>query len=181
MTNDSTRSTDRTFVTDPLERGRHYFRDAIPGIDTGYFGPMWHALAIAQIVWRDIDDIAAGYGVSGSDIFVLAALLIEEDRSPRPTDLARMLFVTAAAISVRVAKLSKSGLVERVPAPDDHRTVHLRVTGKGRELTLSAMERIARTCSFARACRDLTATDSTDLETLLRTVHVAMERDFLTA
>lgn len=181
MPGDSTRSADRTFVTDPLDRGKHYFREAVPGMDTDYFGSMWHALAIAQIVWRDIDDIAAGYGVSGSDIFVLASLLIEEERSPRPTDIARMLFVTAAAISIRVAKLSKSGLVERVPAPEDQRTVHLRVTARGRDLTLSAMDRIARTCSFARAYRGLTETDSAGLETLLRTLHAAMERDFVTA
>lgn len=181
MPGDSGRSTDRTFVTDPLDRGKQFFGQAVPGIDTGYFGPMWHMLAIAQIVWRDIDDIAADYGVSGSDIFVLCSLLIEEERSPRPTDIARMLFLTAAAISIRVAKLSKAGLVERVAAPEDHRAVHLCVTDKGRELTLAAMRRIAETCSFARAFRSLEEPDSTDLEALLRTMHAAMERDFVTA
>lgn len=48
-------------------------------------------------------------------------------------EIARRLLVSAPVITRQAAALADDGLVERRPDPDDRRSVHLALTGKGRK------------------------------------------------
>lgn len=74
---------------------------------------------------------------------VLAQLTRRED-GMTPGELTRELLVTAGNVTGIVARLEGLGLVERRPVPEDRRTVRVRLTPRGRQLTQRVIPRHRR-------------------------------------
>lgn len=103
-------------------------------------------LSIASIVhWADSRDVRVrvmeqiGFPVDDIPMFVVVNQLAYRG-ALRPTDLAATLGTGKANISKIVRRLEEIGLVARVPAPRDERSVLVALTGAGRELGERIME-----------------------------------------
>ncbi|MEU5214860.1 MarR family winged helix-turn-helix transcriptional regulator [Streptomyces sp. NPDC020807] len=82
---------------------------------------------------------------------------IEEQRGCRATDLAAHYLLDKSTVSRQVASLEKLGLVERRPAPDDHRVQVLHPTEAGAKLLASAQA--SRLAAYQERLQDWSADD----------------------
>lgn len=82
---------------------------------------------------------------------------IEEQRGCRATDLAAHYLLDKSTVSRQVAALEKLGLIERRPAPDDHRVQVLHPTAAGAELLATAQT--SRLAAYQERLKDWSADD----------------------
>ena len=59
----------------------------------------------------------------------------------RAVDIVTNRGLAKSHVSMSVASLEERGLLERIPDPDDRRTIHLKLTEKSREITTVACRR----------------------------------------
>ena len=59
-------------------------------------------------------------------------------------DLAERMNITPASVTVSVGRMEKSGLIEKIPDPADHRRYALRLTPRGEELVLRCRQELDR-------------------------------------
>jgi MarR family transcriptional regulator for hemolysin len=89
------------------------------------------ALVLTARRWRAlIDEHLRPIGQSSARMEALAAIM----NSPEPSaqvDISRRLRIEGPTLTRMIDALSKDGLVERKPAPDDRRTKHLSLTEEG--------------------------------------------------
>ncbi len=78
-----------------------------------------------------IDQILKPHGVTRSQWWVLANLARNRTRTLSQVELGRVLDMGKASVGTLVQALEKTGLVARVPAPDDARAKHVMLTDKG--------------------------------------------------
>ena len=82
-----------------------------------------------------LDEVFAAHDLSNGAFDVLAAL--RRAGAPyilTPTELFASLMVTSGTMTTRLQKVQKRGLIERIPNPDDARSMLVKLTGAGREL-----------------------------------------------
>lgn len=91
---------------------------------------------VGRAVVADKERAAADLGVSGPVVETLYALR-RRGRPYRagPTDLARELGLSQAAMTARIRSLASDGLVTTAPDPDDGRRLVVRLTRRGHALT----------------------------------------------
>ncbi|MFF0742914.1 MarR family winged helix-turn-helix transcriptional regulator [Streptomyces sp. NPDC004111] len=94
---------------------------------------------LGQLVEKSAKAVAATYGVERGEFDVLTTL----QRSGPPYALTAGAFikasmVTSGAITNRIDRMEAKGLVERVRDGDDRRTVRIRLTEHGHEVTRAA-------------------------------------------
>ncbi len=122
--------------------------------------------------------VAEEYGFSVGDWQALSAL----HRSGRaavltPKELADRLGVTSGTVTVRVDRLERAGLVERVAASSDGRSRPVRLTRKGRARWAAATrKRTERERSLFNAV--LNEADLSDLNALLSRLLTRFETEF---
>jgi DNA-binding MarR family transcriptional regulator len=87
-------------------------------------------VVLAVRAWTQ--DVQAGTGLSGAQLFVLQKLA--EAPAPSLNDLARRTLTSKAAVSVVVARLARRRLVRRQASTVDGRLVGLAITPAGRVL-----------------------------------------------
>lgn len=159
-----------------LERYRREYGTPEGGLDTSYAGSMWHIIALSHLIMGDLEAMLKGSDLSAADMFVMGVMLIENDKRLRPSDIARVLSLTAAAVSIRIGKLESAGLVERQHDGQDRRIVRLGLTPVGTELVRVFLARVAKESSFARALSKIAPDGGSALETLLRALNMEMDR-----
>jgi DNA-binding MarR family transcriptional regulator len=76
--------------------------------------------------------------------FDVLAQLHRRPEGMTPGELTRALLVTAGNVTGVVDRLARLGLAERLPIPEDRRTVRVRLTRRGRALMERAVPRHAR-------------------------------------
>jgi DNA-binding MarR family transcriptional regulator len=90
----------------------------------------------SQAISRDrLAPLFASFGLQRGEFDVLATL--RRSGAPyalTPTALYEATMVTSGAMTARLDRLEKAGLIARAPHPADRRGVLVRLTGKGREL-----------------------------------------------
>jgi len=102
---------------------------------------------ILTLVWaaRDIEarlnDVAHrhGLGVRG-DYETLGLLYHMPDRAVSPVDVAEELSVSTSAVTGRLDRLERAGLLERHPDSRDRRGIRLSITDHGREVVRQVFE-----------------------------------------
>lgn len=152
---------------------------AAAGMDVRHFGPMWHVMKVAQLVETQLNRISARHGLSIADFHLLGALMMEPDRTLRPTDLAHALSVSNAALSARIGKLDDRGLIVRGGGGADRRALLLRLTDDGAQMVVAIGAAIEQEGHFVRHFRALDTADQQALERILGRLHTDMDRHFL--
>ncbi|RJF95941.1 MarR family winged helix-turn-helix transcriptional regulator [Noviherbaspirillum saxi] len=112
-----------------------------PDLDVSPMGTIGRVKRCAALLQRKLDETFAAFGLSGWEFDVLATL--RRSGTPyclAPTVLFSALMVTSGTMTHRLQRLEGSGLVRRVPNPEDARSMLVQLTPAGLELIDRAVE-----------------------------------------
>lgn len=169
-------SPDRVDATTVIKRYKEKFRELQPDPDGAYAVSMWHIVALSHQILSNLESMLKGQELSAADMFVMCVMFIEDDQHLRPSDIARVLSVTQAAISLRIAKLESRGLVRRTADGDDRRTVRLILSPEAAGLVHRFLADVSVNSGFARSLAKLAPHDRARLGSLLEQVGAEMAR-----
>ena len=112
-----------------------------PGIDTEGMAIFGRIYRIATRLGPHMEALFARHGLERGEFDVLATL--QRNGPPyklSPTALYTSLMVSSGGLTYRLKRLEAAGLVTRVPAPDDGRSLIVELTDRGQTLTRAAFE-----------------------------------------
>jgi len=114
-----------------------------PGLDTSPLEVVGRLLLCAGHLERALVAALEPLGVSFGDFDVINTLRRRSDPSgTNPRDLARSSLITSGAMTARLDRLARRGLIERAPDPADGRAVLVRLTGRGEQLADRALHAV---------------------------------------
>lgn len=111
-----------------------------PDLDPAPMGIFGRVFQLSKMLEQRLDAVFEKHGLGTWAFDVLAAL--RRSGAPyrqSPTALFSQLLLSSGAMTNRIDRLEQSGLVERVPEPNDRRGVQVQLTAKGIELIDSIM------------------------------------------
>ena len=112
----------------------------MPDLDVGPMGVIGRLNRCAALMHRRLDATFEKFGLSSWEFDVLASL--RRSGAPyrlAPTVLFSQLMVTSGTMTHRLQKLEASGWVQRLPSPDDARSMLVQLSPAGRELVERAL------------------------------------------
>lgn len=112
-----------------------------PDLDVSPMGTIGRIKRCAALLQRKLDETFAIYGMSSWEFDVLATL--RRSGTPyclAPTALFSTLMITSGTMTHRLKGLEQRGLVQRLPNPDDARSVLVQLTPDGLALIDRAVE-----------------------------------------
>lgn len=90
-------------------------------------------LRVASDVLENLDACLARHDLLQGRWWVLILLMREENLAASPSVLADKAGVTRATMTGLLDSLERTGLIERIPNPDDRRMLNVRLTEKGQQ------------------------------------------------
>lgn len=143
----------------------------LEGVDYEVEGIVERVSAINRRIKRGMEATLAEFDLAYQDFHVLGTL---RNSGPRtPGKLAKSEELSTGAMTSRLDKLEGEGLIRRVPAPDDRRSVVVELTDAGREKYEQAVSVQGRKEAFFASA--LTKAEQQRLNTLLRKLLLALE------
>jgi DNA-binding MarR family transcriptional regulator len=107
-----------------------------PLLDLSALAVTGRVMRIARLLEKHRESILASYGLTVWSFDMLATLRRQgPPYQLKPTDLYDLLMLSSGAMTNRIDRLEKEGLVARLRDPDDRRSVSVQLTPKGLELT----------------------------------------------
>ncbi len=94
--------------------------------------------AHAELVYRLDRELEVGHGLSLAEYEVLAFLSEAPSGRMRPSELARQSRISPSALTRRIDRLEKRGLVRRERCPDDARGAYAVLCREGRDRLVAA-------------------------------------------
>jgi DNA-binding MarR family transcriptional regulator len=161
---------------DHVERVRAQWARERPDLDTEPIAVIARLGRAAHYIDQGHAEFFGRHGLSRADWDVLASLRREgPPYRLSPTALYRALMRTSGAMSQRLARLEREGLIERTLDPADRRGIVVSLTEKGRKL----VERIAadHLANERKLLAHLSKKEQQTLATLLRKLLVAYEAE----
>lgn len=147
--------------------------------DPSFIGPLWHILGLAQMISTDIERIVRPLRLSAADLVLLGTIRVASPDALRATDLAAKLHVSSAALSTRIARLTRMELLVQRRRDDDRRSMELTITAAGIELSDQATRAVASDAAFSRRFGELSSAERESLVSALSRLHDLIDRDFL--
>ena len=111
----------------------------VPTLSTEPIAVVARLVRMSYYVERRVAENLARYDLTRGEFEVLAVLTRNPDMVITPKILQTKILITSGGLSNRIRKLEAKGLLERFPDTNDRRGVILKVTEKGRALTLEAV------------------------------------------
>jgi DNA-binding MarR family transcriptional regulator len=145
--------------------------EPIEGLDYEVEGIVDRIGGINRRIKRGMEATLADFGLSHPDWQVLSTLRNSGSRTPGV--LARYLELSTGAMTSRLDSLEREGLIRRVPAPDDRRSVVVELTKEGRAKWDTAASIQARKEAFFASA--LSPAEQKRLNDLLRKLMLALE------
>lgn len=145
-------------------------------VDVSCFPVLWHAYKVGQLLATDLDRVSRRHGLSMADVHLLGAVRGERSTQLRATDLAQRLYVSNAALSARLAKLERKGLLVRIPSATDRRAFEVRLTAEGVAAIDAAIEEVGKSSAFVRCYAALAVEDQNELVRILGELHEQLDR-----
>jgi DNA-binding MarR family transcriptional regulator len=100
-------------------------------------------LLCAEYCTRDLVGALQPLGLSFGDFDVLNTLRRRgEAQGSKPSDLAASSLITTGAMTARLDRLERTGLIRRTPDPEDGRGVRVRLTARGHRLAEQALQAV---------------------------------------
>jgi DNA-binding MarR family transcriptional regulator len=162
--------------TDDVSNAMTFY--AALGLDVRYFPAVWHTFNVGHILATDLDRICRHHGLSAADFNLLGALRIDRPQHLRPTDLAVTLQVEQAALSARISRLERDGLLVRSPSTGDRRASTLQLTPQGARLVEVVHSSVERDSHFVRQFNRLSEEDQSALARIMGELHTQLDREF---
>lgn len=116
-----------------------------PELDTASLHVVGRLLRVAADINRVRERALEPYELTVGDFDVLATL--RRTSGPEGVNakhLSRSALITSGAMTTRLDRLERAGLVERRPDPDDRRGVLVRLTGQGQRTAGAAVQAVLR-------------------------------------
>jgi DNA-binding MarR family transcriptional regulator len=167
--------TTRADRRDHIDRFLETIHLVLPELDLEVEGIVDRIGGIARRLNRTMDETLAEFGLDNGEYKALSVLA--QSGPPyrsTPGRLAKRMELSSGAMTNRLDRLEQSGLVRRLPDPDDRRGVLVELTDHGRETYRSAVGvQAKKEALFASA---LSAGEQTQLNGLLRQLMLEFER-----
>lgn len=117
--------------------------EADPTLDPRPLEVVGRLLLCAQHCQQQLIAVLRPFDLSFGDFDVLNTLRRRADpRGTNPSQLAQSSLITTGAMTARLHRLERSGLIRRVPDSDDGRAVRVRLTARGSRLARSALDAV---------------------------------------
>lgn len=137
-----------------------------PDIDTGPMGMIGRVVRLSALYSEEMGKTFAKHGLSAASFDVLATLL--RSGPPyvlSPNQLLATMMVTSGTMTNRIDQLEKDGFVERVPNPEDKRSVRVQLTESGiRKIDVAVTDHVV---VQKRLVEGLSELDQSKLNTIL--------------
>ena len=129
--------------TDAVDRIIEAWAERDPRLDASPLEVVGRLLLCAAQLEQAIVAALQPFGLSFGDFDVLNTLRRRSDEEgANPKDLARSSLITSGAMTSRLDRLERAGLVERRPDPADRRGVLVRLTGQGQRLAEQSLHAV---------------------------------------
>ncbi|MBZ9851256.1 MarR family transcriptional regulator [Mesorhizobium sp. CA14] len=159
---------------DRAGKAMEQWRRERPDLDVSPMGVIGRLNEASALIARDrLAPLFARFGLQPGEFDVLATL--RRSGAPyalTPTELYEATMVTSGAMTARLDRLEKAGLIRRAPHPSDRRGVVVELTAKGRELTDEALA--AHVANEHQILSGLTSEDREMLANLLEKLIVSL-------
>jgi DNA-binding MarR family transcriptional regulator len=130
-------------ATDSVDRIVQAWAARDPGVDASPLEVAGRLLLCAAHLERAIVAALKPFGLSFGDFDVLNTLRRRgEDTGSNPSDLAQSSLITTGAMTARLDRLERAGLVRRAPDPADRRAVRVQLTEEGERLAAQALQAV---------------------------------------
>jgi DNA-binding MarR family transcriptional regulator len=147
-----------------------------PELDLSALGVAARVLRLQRILERQVAEHLRPFDLHEGEVNVLAALRrADPPHELTPTELYRSLLLSSGAMTNRLDRLERAGLVTRLADPDDGRRVLVRLTEQGRETIDAAMD--THTAGLDRLFSVLEEPERLALEDHLRLLLSRLEPD----
>jgi DNA-binding MarR family transcriptional regulator len=153
-------------MTDAIDDVLKQWRTARPDVNVQAMAVVGRILRLAGELERRANEALQPYGLAIWGFDVLGTL--RRSGPPyalTPTALTRATMLTTGAMTNRIDRLVELGFVKRVPMADDRRSLHVKLTSKGKRVVDAAA--IARFAEAESAVDSLSAADRKHLAELL--------------
>jgi DNA-binding MarR family transcriptional regulator len=132
--------------TDAVDRIIAAWAERDPQLDASALEVVGRLLLCSGHLQRAIVDALRPLGLSFGDFDVLNTLRRRGDPDgTNPSELAQSSLITTGAMTSRLDRLERAGLVTRVPSPTDRRAVLVRLTARGERLAEQALVAVIAT------------------------------------
>jgi DNA-binding MarR family transcriptional regulator len=128
--------------TDSVDRIIEAWAERDPQLDASPLEVVGRLLICAAHLERAIVAALQPLGLSFGDFDVLNTLRRRDDEGTNPRDLARSSLITSGAMTSRLDRLERAGLIERKPDPGDRRGVLVQLTEQGERLAEQALHAV---------------------------------------
>jgi DNA-binding MarR family transcriptional regulator len=159
---------------DSIDRIVDEWRLELPTLDSSPLTVIGRVTRLADILRRQVDEALKPYGIGWDLLDVLGALRRAGPPFRRtPTALYRACMLSSGAMTNRIDRLERAGLVTRMPDPQDRRGILVGLTEAGREVVEKAIA--AGWTTQHRLMAALTPSDRKRVAGLLRKLLLALE------
>jgi DNA-binding MarR family transcriptional regulator len=129
--------------TDSVDRIVEAWARRDPELDASPLEVVGRMLLCAGYLQRAILAALQPFGLSFGDFDVLNTLRRRDDeQGTKPRDLAQSSLITSGAMTSRLDRLERAGLIARQPDPADRRGVLVRLTDEGESLAERALHAV---------------------------------------
>lgn len=107
----------------------------IPGLDTSPMGVVGRISRLARVLEKGLAQTFSAFGLNGGEFDVLATL--RRSGSPyllTPKKLSEAAMISSGAMTNRLDRLERAGLIARRPEPSDRRGILVSLTAEGKDL-----------------------------------------------
>jgi DNA-binding MarR family transcriptional regulator len=159
---------------DSIDRIVSEWRRELPSLDASPLTVIGRVTRLADIVRRHVDATLKPYGIGWDLLDVLGALRRAGPPFRRtPTALYRACMLSSGAMTNRIDRLERAGLVTRMPDPQDRRSILVGLTEQG----YAVVEEAVAACwtTQQRLIAALPSNDRERIAGLLRTLLLALE------
>lgn len=167
-----------SMTSDPIDQILTQWKQESPELDLSSLGVTGRILQLARLLEKHREAVLVDFDLNLWSFDMLATL--RRQGAPyrlKPTELYGLLMLSSGAMTNRIDRLEKEGLVTRLRDPDDRRGIRVQLTSQGVERVEAVMPVL-----FAeenRLVEALSQTETQALTDLLRQFLTAMNRESL--
>src|ERR1700722_5305359 len=97
-------------------------------------------IRVGRLLEAELEEVLAAHRLSLQSYYVLSALALAPERTLTQKELVSAAGRTSGTTSVRLNRLARAGVIERVKDPEDGRAVRVTLTDRGARLVERAVE-----------------------------------------
>jgi DNA-binding MarR family transcriptional regulator len=128
---------------DSVDRIIEAWADRDPRVDARPLAVVGRLLLCAHHCRQEIATALRPFGLSFGDFDVINTLRRRGDEDgANPSDLAASSLITTGAMTARLHRLERAGLIKRTPDRADGRAVRVRLTARGEKVAIEALDAV---------------------------------------